>query len=224
MASTIDLRSEDAVIDSCGEGVVTSFLKGLPLSSFLPNLNKSHGKIPAAKRKVSSSEVIESAIATGIASAHLAKSAESIAVAFLSYSPGVSAAARGALLFSITRKLPVIYVYTGKEALKSEILSSLGLPVIPVDGTDVVAVYRVMHECAVRARRGTGPSVIACDFSAKGTRRDPIRSMQNYLAAKGLFHKDQNRPDLRAFEKEIKQAFKAKDAISPSRAGNIFFV
>ena len=97
VASTIDLRSEDAVIDS-GGGVVTSFLKGLPLSSFLPNLNKSRGKIPAAKRKVPTSEVVESAIVTGIASAHLARSRESIAVAFPSTAQVCRCSRRSSLL------------------------------------------------------------------------------------------------------------------------------
>ena len=39
---------------------------------------------------------------------------------------------------------------------------SNGFPGIPVDGHDVVALYRVAHESIVRARRGGGPTLIEC--------------------------------------------------------------
>jgi len=66
----------------------------------------------------------------------------------------------------------------------------LKLPVLPVDGEDAVAVYRVMQECAGRARMGEGPAIIWCFMNPSGARlarsAQPIARMQQYLAARGL--------------------------------------
>ena len=226
VASTIDLRPEDAVVDASG-GALASFLKGMPLHSLPGRAHTRKGKQSTAKRQaaVSAGEAAECAIATGVAYARRPGNPENLTVAFLSSNPASSEAARRALLFAGAQKLPIIYVYTGREALDVSTIASLGFPVIPVDGKDVVAVYRVMFEGAVRARRGNGPSIIACDFSASGSRRDPIRNMQTYLSAKGLFHAEKKLPELNAFEKEIKHAANALNSatISPE-SRNIFFV
>ena len=57
-----------------------------------------------------------------------------------------------------------------------------GVPVIPVDAGDVVAIYRVAQECIVRARADRRPAVIAC--VAAGT--EPVKAMAAQLAAKGI--------------------------------------
>ena len=69
-------------------------------------------------------------------------------------------------------------------------------PSIMVDGNDVVAVYRVAGEAIARARLGRGPTLIECRpfrLNGKAENRngrlahDPIRNMEHYLRAKGLF-------------------------------------
>jgi pyruvate dehydrogenase E1 component alpha subunit len=105
-------------------------------------------------------------------------------------------------------------------------------PVIPVDGNDVVAVYRVAYECTVRAREGGGPSIIVCQFptSNKALRhkRDPLLLMEKYLSAKGLFQAKQKLISTRAFEKELTKAKAASKALPDSKrkqnAENIFFL
>jgi len=62
-----------------------------------------------------------------------------------------------------------------------------GLPVIPVDGDDAVAVYRVASESIARARGGRGPTLIECSRSADG---DSIANMETYLTRKGLFREE----------------------------------
>jgi TPP-dependent pyruvate/acetoin dehydrogenase alpha subunit len=57
------------------------------------------------------------------------------------------------------------------------------LPHIVVDGSDVVAVYRVASEAICHARNSHGPTLIDCLLSANV---DPIRNMQTYLIGKGL--------------------------------------
>ena len=65
----------------------------------------------------------------------------------------------------------------------------LKLPVMPVDGGDAVAVYRVMQECTLRARLGEGPAVIWGVLAAnpsRGRSAQPIARMESYLAVRGL--------------------------------------
>jgi TPP-dependent pyruvate/acetoin dehydrogenase alpha subunit len=57
------------------------------------------------------------------------------------------------------------------------------LPVIAVDGNDVVAVYRVASEAIAHARKGHGPTLIDCRRPIPG---DPLKSMEKYLRDKGL--------------------------------------
>ncbi len=83
----------------------------------------------------------------------------------------------------------------------ASVAESCGIPSIAVDGNDVVAVYRVAQEAMQRARNGDGPALIECvepSWSQSGSpypsanrkfkdANDPIRMMEQYLAAKGLF-------------------------------------
>ena len=71
----------------------------------------------------------------------------------------------------------------------SRLAKSLKLPVLTVDGTDAVAIYRVMQEATHRARQGDGAAVIWCALPAMSDRtaaNDPIRTLQRYLKARGL--------------------------------------
>lgn len=68
----------------------------------------------------------------------------------------------------------------------------LRLPVIPVDGEDAVAIYRVMQESALRARMGGGPAVIWAMMTpitgSGGLPRagQPIPRLRNYMAARRI--------------------------------------
>jgi len=74
----------------------------------------------------------------------------------------------------------------------SKVAKKLKLPVLPVDGEDAVAVYRVMQECLLRARLGEGPAVIwgILTPQSKGAKlgrsAQPIARMEKYLAVRGL--------------------------------------
>jgi hypothetical protein len=69
----------------------------------------------------------------------------------------------------------------------------LQLPVLPVDGEDAVAIYRVMQECTLRARLGEGPAVIWGILTPQNKNggklprsAQPIVRMESYLSARGL--------------------------------------
>jgi hypothetical protein len=69
----------------------------------------------------------------------------------------------------------------------SKLAKPLRLPVLTVDGSDAVAVYRVMQESAHRARMGDGVAVIWCVLPRdRSAATDPIRNMQRYLTVRGL--------------------------------------
>jgi len=71
-----------------------------------------------------------------------------------------------------------------------------GVPVITVDGNDVLAVYRVAGESIFRARQRRGPTLIECVVQAPATSTpedcrqpgivDPILTMETYLTEKGI--------------------------------------
>lgn len=61
---------------------------------------------------------------------------------------------------AISASLPLLFVQD--ERVKAEVGKGNGMPAVPVDADDVVALYRVAHESIARARSGGGPTEIAC--------------------------------------------------------------
>jgi TPP-dependent pyruvate/acetoin dehydrogenase alpha subunit len=97
-----------------------------------------------------------------------------------------------ALTLAAGHNLPFLFVsLSGPDALQgngaAEVLpmrsKSYSLPLIAVDGNDVVAVYRVASEAIAHARKGHGPTLIDCLCPVPG---DPLKSMEKYLLGKGL--------------------------------------
>ena len=83
----------------------------------------------------------------------------------------------------------------------------LGVPVIPVDGQDLIAMYRVAQESIGRARMGLGPTVIWCMRWELGPRRpDPLVEFERYLTARRLFTPAGKRRIAAVFAKKLKQA------------------
>jgi TPP-dependent pyruvate/acetoin dehydrogenase alpha subunit len=209
---TIDLLPRDAVVSSSGATAV-SFIKGTSLDVIFGQLHahsldkkKTRPKSPAACRLAG-----YGGIATGMAFANTKDKKKSVTVAFFA-EEAEPASWQEVLCFACTHKLPIIYACD--ESAVDEILGrSCGLPVIPVDGNDVVAVYRVAHECITRARLGGGPSLIVCKtfpLEIDSTKsQDPLRNMERYLIAKGLFIPGQKQQIIHTFEKKVERAITA---------------
>ena len=123
------------------------------------------------------------AVATGEALRHKLENLGNIAVVFAS----ADEADRAYDVFSTAAgsSLPVLYVLEGNAPLK-EVRGNP--PVIRVDGSDAVAVYRVAHESIARARGGGGPTIIECAAWPSGVEpQDPLAKLEHYLADKKLF-------------------------------------
>jgi TPP-dependent pyruvate/acetoin dehydrogenase alpha subunit len=147
-----------------------------------------------------------------------------------------------AVNFSVLNKLPVLHVAQssfgdGRGTAWSSLVESFAgghpaLPVLRVDGDDVVAVYRVAQEAVRRARQGRGPALIECqtsarasaplvDVSVKGPQsfvlhasptsgeravqpvQDPIARMENYLQREGLWSERWKRSLVARFAREM---------------------
>jgi pyruvate dehydrogenase E1 component alpha subunit len=136
-------------------------------------------------------------VALGAALAHKTKKNGKVAVVFCAEE---TESLGEALEIATVHALPVIFVNqpngnAENRARKFRVSGkkdSPWFPSITVDGNDVVAVYRVAGEAISRARLGRGPTLIECrPFRLTGQNgrhiHDPIRNMEHYLRAKGLF-------------------------------------
>jgi TPP-dependent pyruvate/acetoin dehydrogenase alpha subunit len=213
VGSAIDLLPEDtlAVANDIG---IAGFLKQASAKTILSQIQQRAAKNKTRKQKrtreplAASTDAAQGGIATGIALASNRNGSGNITVAVLS---NVSDQA-GTFAFARDHKLPIIYVNMGTPVDEAEALS-YGFPVFPVDGNDVVAVYRVAYECILRARQGGGPSMLSCaSFPLKLSdvkSPDPIRAMEKYLKAKGLFSEEWKQKIIRSFEEEVQRALAA---------------
>jgi TPP-dependent pyruvate/acetoin dehydrogenase alpha subunit len=104
-----------------------------------------------------------------------------------------------AVRFAGAQALPVIFVVqagaagnkaAGRPGQLSLASSACGVPGIPVDAADPVALYRVAQESTLRARAGGGPVLMECiPFRIAGSRAapaDPIITMQQFLLHRGI--------------------------------------
>jgi pyruvate dehydrogenase E1 component alpha subunit len=107
------------------------------------------------------------------------------------------------------KRLPILFVR--HTNLLSEIPEGKAtiIPVIPVDGRDVVAIYRVATESITHARKGNGPTLIECVFDPTEA-LDPIQKMEAYLTRKGLFSEEWKRKEADGFARSLDGAVPVK--------------
>lgn len=117
---------------------------------------------------------------------------ERVTLFFSSGKPGAQPAWLAAVNQAASQNLPILFVFLNRS--ETPVIPAVGeaasikrtghaLPVIHVDGNDVVAVYRVASESITHARKGHGPTFIDCRLSIAA---DPLTTMRNYLIGKGL--------------------------------------
>jgi TPP-dependent pyruvate/acetoin dehydrogenase alpha subunit len=250
----LDLRPGDMISPSQGDSIA-NFIKGVPLRDTLCQIsarNDRRRKIQASAANPSdnitpfsgapaSSIAAQLSIATGVALTYSMQKAGNVVVTFCNDVSLGGSAGEEALMFAGANRLPILYVlqkniraasHKSKAQTKRKesgwATDAYGFPAIPVDGNDVVAVYRVAHEAIKRARQGGGPTLIQCEAKpfvsspkAGGERRagageitrldnqtDPIRMMEHYLAGKELFSAEWKEQFVRNFRAELDAAVK----------------
>jgi TPP-dependent pyruvate/acetoin dehydrogenase alpha subunit len=98
--------------------------------------------------------------------------------------PAKPASMREAFTAAAKQSLPMLYIVEGATP-SAEIAS--GIPVIRVDASDAVALYRVAYESIARARDGVGPTILECAAWPGDPEPDPLLKLERYLSAKKLF-------------------------------------
>jgi TPP-dependent pyruvate/acetoin dehydrogenase alpha subunit len=202
----LDLLPEDTVAASPGD-LIVNFIQGEPLNKLFARLTARAARpSPAAQFKR----------ASNAAQANRKAKNGKISVAFSSNGSGFSPAALKAagdrqlpILFVRQTRLPAVPPRGKKQTGAAEIAAEIcGIPVIPVDGYDVVAVYRVATEAITHARKGNGPTLIDCIFEPSEA-SDPLLQMETYLTRKGLFSEEGKHQVAAVFKRELDDAVEA---------------
>lgn len=236
----IDLRPEDTLAPSHRD-LITSFIKGIPLGAIFCQLyaradspDKGHsapgycGYAPLNIISPSANTAAQLNIANGAALANKLKRNDNIVVTFSADTSSSLEFWHEALNFAAIHDLAIIFVvqndllpgsaskpHSGIEGLSAK-AQAYGIPGIPVDGNDVVAVHRVAQESMARARHNGGPTLIECKtFDVGGSspksgsqskKDDPLSNMERYLTGKGLFRKQRKQERVSDFAKELDAA------------------
>jgi TPP-dependent pyruvate/acetoin dehydrogenase alpha subunit len=204
VSTAIDLVPGDLVSDS-QVGVVMDLLSGAKIDSLLRHVAEfNSGKINGAKStRDGASERqlpwIEDGgdrlrMAMGAALSFKTLKRENVVVAYVRR--GELAKWQWQQVLELTSKLdlPMIFVVLPgavekKKNATANLISrarSWGLPGIPVDASDAVALYRVAQESLGRTRMGGGPVLIECiAYKTEGTKDDspgdPLLLMKDFL-------------------------------------------
>ena len=201
----IDLGPKDTIAPSHLD-CTTSLLRGAPLQKILACLSARAAKA----RRTSLKRVL------AVAETNRKKKNAKIVAAFAAENAASHDAWHEAMHSARTRKLPMIFVshlhHPGKfesAAVHAEVedialkTREFHFPVIPVDGNDVVAVYRVASESITHARLRHSATLIECHLWDGD---DPILKMEKYLRRKGLFTPKLKRQIAAAYTRELDAA------------------
>jgi acetoin:2,6-dichlorophenolindophenol oxidoreductase subunit alpha len=194
------LKGADTVMPAAGDGLA-ALARGHAVRRLLGSV-----PVPGVLASAPTAEA-RFAIATGYAMAR--QGTQHIVLAFSG--PGVVSldALRPSLSYAALHKLGVLFVIeTAADADLSSARStnSLGLYGIPVDGNDVVAIYRVAQEAIHRARRGVGPTLIDCKPWPLDGAADPVLRLEQTLERRGLSTEKVKEHTIAAFTKELSAA------------------
>ena len=164
-------------------------------------------------------------LAAGAALASKMQGDGRLSVAFFGDGAAEQGAFHEAMNFAALKKLPVLFVCENNYYATNSPLSArqphpdiylraagYGIPGVPLDGNDVLAVYQAAQEAVHRARRGDGPTLLECKTYRwrghvgpecdveRGCRpreeltdwmgRCPIESLQQKLIAWGVFDQE----------------------------------
>src|SRR5579859_5923227 len=177
---------------------VASLIKGTPLHSILTR-NSEHqagngtSKAPAPQHD--GNAVAALSMETVLALASEMKGKNAVTLMFCTHNAETLIFDPAAMAMAATQKLPLVcLVESSLDAplqLPNQVASGpyIGAdptfyPRIPVDGCDVVGVFRVAQEAIRRAREGHGPAVIECMTARSSTRtiKKSEQASSQYLA------------------------------------------
>jgi hypothetical protein len=201
VSPAIDLGPGDLIGDVLG-GTVVDFLRGLPASGKKRKLTASCGHASSLPGAAGSVERIWTALGAAATLQAFAVRAESkdaapaqpgVVVLYILPDEIPSALLKKMLAFAREQNLPLIFVVLPSASASmrkktgrfSDLALSCGVPAIPTDAADAVAIYRVAQESIGHARIGGGPAVVECvKFIPAAKRRhtaDAIADLKQYM-------------------------------------------
>jgi acetoin:2,6-dichlorophenolindophenol oxidoreductase subunit alpha len=208
VSTALELLPGDLVSDS-QPGVVMDLLSGDKVRSLLQRMAEFHaGKIDAAKLVKSGSLArqlpwIEETtdrlnMAMGAALSFKTLKRGSVVVAYVRHSQLDKKEWRRTLELTSRLELPIIFVVLPRDPEKKDEIKNLcakarswGMPGIPVDASDAVALYRVTQESLGRIRADGGPVLIECityhlkdSTDHDGVVDDPLLQMKGFLLSR----------------------------------------
>ncbi len=199
VSTAIELNPGDMISDSRPNGSM-GLLLGATLESLLQDLGATDpaakdGAAPLPEQEAKQRQLpwIEDAadrlkIAIGAAIAFKALRQTNIVVAYV-YSREVPKTIwRELFSLAANLKLPIIFVILPSTKKKTRTVNigtkarAAGIPAIPTDTNDAIALYRVAQESIGHARAGDGPAVIECNpLTNRRNQNDPISQMKDFL-------------------------------------------
>jgi TPP-dependent pyruvate/acetoin dehydrogenase alpha subunit len=219
VGATIDLQPEDTISPSHGNLLALLMKEASVIDAYAQLYGKSEAGNLEQRIRPPESIGAQVNIGTGVALAYKTLSRKNVVVSILGGASMPMAALHESLEFAGALKLPIIFVIEinlweqavsqGSRPDKgnlSAVAQSYGIPGIPVDGNDAVAVYRVCCEGRDRALQGYGPTLVeAMTYRWYGhpkvdpakhrpahevdlwKTRDPIMGMERYLRKQNLW-------------------------------------
>jgi TPP-dependent pyruvate/acetoin dehydrogenase alpha subunit len=183
VAVVFDFKPGDTIV-AAESDFLPEFVKGASPEKILASLGAR-----TARARAPFAATLKATLAA--ARIHAQRKSRNIAAVFGNGASVSSAAWSNALRIAASERLPILFVsQPGADQPRGN--ASPDFPVIPVDGDDVVALYRVASEAQAHARRGNGPTLIECipwplalqDGASAAS--DSILSMECYLANMGI--------------------------------------
>jgi acetoin:2,6-dichlorophenolindophenol oxidoreductase subunit alpha len=206
VSTAIDLGPGDLVSDS-QDGVVMDLLVGAKVYSLLKRVAELHSGKEAKGTRLGGVSArllpwIDDAgerlkMAMGAALSFKTLGRPNVVVAYVRYSEIAKGVWRQVLGLASKLELPIIFVVLPAErGTKGDGIANLigkarrwGVPGIPVDVGDAVALYRVAQESLGRTRGGDGPVLIECltfrvEGKGVGGSIDPLVQMREFLLSR----------------------------------------
>lgn len=200
---------------------VASLIKGTPLHSILAR-NSGHQSNGASKAL---------SMQTVLSLAAEMKRENAVLLMFCMQNPETLTFDSAAMAVAATQKLPLVCLVESSLDAPLELPNQIAsgpyigadptfYPRIPVDGCDVVGVFRVAQEAIRRAREGHGPAVIECLTARSSTAekntseppaqyhlaQDPLTFMEQYLRRRDLWPDEWPQSIIDGFNRQLNEA------------------
>lgn len=142
-------------------------------------------------------------LALGAASALQVQAERRLVLAYVEGNSISAAAWKQLLGIAGEASLPIVFVllptsFRKTQGTISDRAQSWGVPGMPVDAADAIALYRVLQESVLRARSGDGPALLECvDWLATGNQSEPadgLDVLRAQLRTRGLLSRRPSSP------------------------------